>query len=121
MNEPRRTPRSVRALLALRSARTLLTCVLVEAAVYFVVLLTQSGQDPSECADPCLSDQDYAVGWGYLVVAPLAVGQLVFGGIAVALAARKGDQGIPTGLFAWFGATALTAVLLFGTWVLQAT
>ncbi|NEA33691.1 hypothetical protein [Streptomyces sp. SID13031] len=118
---PGRIRRSVRALLTLRSMRALLACVLVEAEVYFVVLLTRSGQDPSGCADTCWSDQDIAAVWGLGVVAPLAVGQLVFGGIAVALAARKGDRGIPTGLFAWFGATALTAALLFGTWFLQTT
>ncbi|WP_433007479.1 hypothetical protein [Kribbella sp. CA-294648] len=100
---------------------TLISCVAIEVVAYFVVLLTRSRQEPAGCDDYCWSDWDFAVGWGYLVVAPLVAGQLVVGGIAVARAASKDSRGISTGLLAFFGATALTLLLLFGVYYLQSS
>jgi hypothetical protein len=101
--------------------RALVSCVVIEVVAYFVVLLTRSRREPAGCSDYCWSDWDFAVGWGYLVVAPLVAGQLVFGGFAVARAARIDSRGISTGLLAFFGATALTLLLLFGVYALQST
>jgi hypothetical protein len=112
MAHPSRTPRSVTALL---------TCVVLEVVAYLVVLLTRSRREPVGCGDDCWSDWDYAAGWGYLVVAPLVAGQLVLGGLAIARAARGGDRGIATGLLAFFLATALTLLLLFGVYYLRSS
>ena len=114
MSRPRpgQTPRSVLALL---------TCVTIEAAAYFVWLLTQSTQDPANCDEYCWSDRDIAWIWGAFGAAPLVVGQLIFGGIAIALAARKDNWGIPTGLLAFLGATALTLPLMYLIYFLQTT
>lgn len=104
-----------------RSALTLVSCVVVEVVVYFVVLLTRSKQDPLDCNDYCWSHWDYAVGWGYLVVAPLAVGQLLFGGIVVVLAARQDNRGVSAGLIAFVSSTALMVALLCGFYILQSS
>lgn len=101
--------------------RALVSCVVIEVVAYFVVLLTRSRREPAGCSDYCWSDWDFAVGWGYLVVAPLAVGQLLFGGIVIALAARKDDRGIAAGLVAFTSSTALTLLLLFGVYYLQSS
>lgn len=104
-----------------RSVRTLVSCVGIEVVAYFVVLLTRSRREPVGCGDNCWSDWDFAVGWGQLVVAPLAVGQLFFGGIVIVLAARKDDRGISAGLVAFMSSTALMLALLFGIYFLQST
>jgi hypothetical protein len=104
-----------------RSALALLTCVVVEVVAYFVVLVTRSRREPVGCGDYCWSDWDLALGWGYLVVAPLAAGQLLFGGLVIVLAARQGNRGISVGLVAFVSSTALMAALLYGFYILQST
>ncbi|WBQ07319.1 hypothetical protein [Kribbella sp. CA-293567] len=104
-----------------RSAVTLLSCVVLEGVVYFVWLLTSSKVEPLGCDDHCLSGRDIAAGWGLLVIAPLAAGQLLFGGVTVALTARKGDRSVFAGLLGFFAGTALTLPILFFVYYLQSS
>lgn len=100
---------------------TLLSCVGIEVVAYFVVLLTRSRREPVGCDEYCWSDWDYAVGWGLLVVAPLAVGQLLFGGIVLVLGARNDQRGISAGVVAFVSSTALMVALLYGFYILRSS